>query len=247
MVVKNNRSKILFVDIEATNLDANFGYILCIGYKWAHEKDAKVISITDFKRHKQDCTDDREVLKAFSEIYNQADIVVWHYGERFDLPYIQTRLLMNKMPILPVAASVDTWRIARYKLKLNSNRLETLLKALECKYQKSPVDGKMWIRATAGDNKAIKYVVEHCYYDIMVLEEAYNKVKGLMCNHPLVGDAKKERCYTQKDECPSCAKKRLRVYGTTLTASNRYKRLKCMECGRTVKGEVINTFLEADT
>lgn len=235
-----NKTKILFVDIEATNLDANFGYVLCIGYKWAHEKDAKVISITDFKRHKTDCTDDRELLKEFSKIYEQADIVVWHYGERFDLPYLQTRLLMNKLPILPVTSSVDTWRIAKYKMKLNSNRLETLLKALECKYQKSPVDGKMWIRATAGDKKAIKYVVEHCYFDIMVLEEAYNKIKGLMSNHPLVGSEKQEKSYSTKDDCPNCGESKFIVYGSTLTATKRYQRLKCLNCGRTVKGKVYN-------
>ncbi len=234
MINKKQEAKILFCDIEATNLDANFGYILCIGYKWAHEKKAKVISITDFSNHKKDCTSDVEVLKAFRPIYEAADIVVWHYGERFDLPYIQTRMLMNGMKVMPEASSVDTWKIAKYKLKLNSNRLDTVLKALECKYHKSPVDGKMWIRATAGDPKAIKYVVDHCYYDIMVLEEVYNKIKGLCPTHP-----KTTRVEDEIDRICGVCGKQMQKAGIRRCVTKCYIRLYCHGCGHWQKGALI--------
>ena len=59
-------AKILFFDGEMSNLAGNFGYLICIGYKWAHEKKAHVISITDFPLHKKDCTNDKEILKALT-------------------------------------------------------------------------------------------------------------------------------------------------------------------------------------
>lgn len=237
---QNEKSKILFYDLECSSLDANFGYIICIGYKWNYEKKAHVMSISDFPLFKKDPTNDSQLLEGFRKVWDQADITIGHYSSKFDLPFLQTRYLMNGLQILPESSSVDTWRIAKYKLKLNSNRLETILQALNCKYHKTPVNGKYWVKAIAGNRDAIKYIVDHCYSDVMVLEEVYEKIKGLLTNHPLVGKPKEFKQYTVSDECPTCGKKEFRVYGTSLTATKRFQRLKCFGCGRVVKGKVYN-------
>lgn len=231
----NENKKILFIDIEATNLDADMGQVLCIGYKFANEKDVHVIHIAQYSNFKKDTTNDRELLKAFEKTYEKADIIVHHYGERFDVPYLNTRRLINKMLPMPTVASIDTWKIAKYKMKLHSNRLASLIEALECPIKKTPIEGKHWRRASAGYEDSLKYVVEHCKYDILSLEWVYNKIKGLMTNHPLITEL-----YKPGDACPVCGKnKGMYKNGTRITQLRTYQRLYCKNCGHTVKGEII--------
>jgi len=225
---ERDRAKILFYDIEATNLSANFGYVICIGYKWQHEKKAHIISLTDFPRFKKDVTDDSEVLKAFSKVFNEADIAIHHYGDRFDLPYLQTRLLIHRLPLLSEPATIDTWRTLKYRLKLTSNRLATAIATFATKTQKTPLTGPIWVKAAAGDKKSIEYVKEHCDADVYALEEVYERIKGLIRNHPTTASI--------HGYCPVCDGAVLKSKGLKRTAKSVYQRLRCPKCGHTEKG-----------
>ncbi len=226
--MQKNKTKVLYVDIEATNLSANFGYILCIGYKWGHKKKAEVVSISDFKRFKLDVTNDIEVLKKFEKVYDKADVVIFHYGDRYDLPYIQARRLIQGLRILPTTSTIDTWKIIKYKLALSNNKLDTLIKTLGTPTQKTPLTGPIWVKAAAGHKPSIKYIKKHCLADVYALEEAYLKIRGLMTNHPKVGNL---------GNCPICDSPRVKSHGIRLTAQNRYRRRRCLHCGFTYKGE----------
>lgn len=221
---------ILFLDIEASNLSASMGYVLAIGYKWAHEKSAKVMTLAQHPGRKT--TDDRALLKAFEPIFKKADIVVHHFGQYYDIPFLQTRRLMHGLRPLPVVTQVDTWRIAKKRLKFHSNRLAAILKALGCPYQKTDLDGNMWIDASAGDRKALKYIAHHCKMDVLVLEWVYNKTKSVWDQHPGV--------YTGGARCKVCGKGKMLSNGVRATIKKIYRRLSCNKCGFTDKGAIIN-------
>lgn len=220
--------KILFLDIEATNLSASMGYILAIGYKWAHEKKAKVLSLADYRGKK--VTDDRKLLEAFEPIFKEADIVVHHFGQYYDIPFLQTRRLIHKMKPLPVAQQVDTWRIAKKRLKFHSNRLDAILKSLGCPYEKTPLNGNIWVDASAGDRNALKYIVKHCYWDVMVLEWVYNHIKAVWDQHPAIYG---------KEKCNGCGGREFTSQGIRPTIKLTYRRLSCKKCGMTRKGAIV--------
>lgn len=221
---------ILFLDIEASNLSASMGYVLAIGYKWAHEKKAKVLTLAQYPGKKK--TDDTELLKAFEPIFLKADVVVHHFGQYYDIPFLQTRRIIHKMNPLPVVSQVDTWRIAKKRLKFHSNRLDAILKALGCPYQKTALDGNIWIDASAGDRKALKYVAEHCYWDVMVLEWVYNRLKSVWDQHPTVYSA-------ANNPCKVCGKGKMLSNGLRPGSKKVYRRLSCSKCGFTDKGVII--------
>lgn len=223
-----NKPKVLYIDIEASNLAASMGYILAIGYKWAHEKYPRVMSLADYPGKKS--TDDENLLKAFEPIYQQADLVVHHFGDYYDIPFLQTRRLIHNMKPLPKVSTVDTWRIAKKRLKFHSNRLDAILKALGCPYAKTPLDGNIWIDASAGDRNALKYVVQHCKMDILVLEWVYNHIKSVWDNHPAIYG---------KEQCKSCGGKEFRSEGIRPTSERIYRRLVCKNCGATKKGALV--------
>lgn len=230
--METKKARVLTFDIEASNLAANFGYILAIGYKWLDEPTTTVLSIVDSSTFKKDPTNDLEILEKFRKVWEQADIVIAHYGKKFDVPYLNTRLALHGREILPVTPLIDTWAVAKYKMRLNSNRLDTLLTALNCPTKKTPLDGPTWVKASAGDKKSIAYVVQHCKNDVIALEYCYKKIRGLINDHPkLTND--------RPDSCNVCGDNKFRSLGVRRTATSVYRRFICTKCGNTIKGSKV--------
>lgn len=219
-------SRVLIFDIESSNLAANFGYVLCISYKWLGERVVHTIAIDQFDRFRTDPTNDKDVVKEFKKIYEQADLVVAHYGAKFDRTFINTRLLVHGLTGLPRTKLFDTWRIAKDHLRLNSNRLATLISALGIRYKKTELDGPIWIKAMAGNRSALRYVVEHCVMDVLALEQVYIKLS------PLVLEQTNPMFH-------ACDKKFLVKYGTRICDKKLYQRYWCKKCGGWIKGEII--------
>lgn len=218
---RNPEPRILLFDLESTNLNANFGFILCICYKWLGEKRVHTISIDQFDRYETDRTNDREVVRAFARVFEEADIVVGHYSTKFDAPYISARLLYHGYKPLPPTRHIDTWRISKDRLRLNSNRLASIGEFFSLQ-DKTSVSGPHWIKAMAGHKASLQYVKEHCRIDVDVLEQAYLKLRALMPNHPngnLVRGLRKA--------CPICGSKKLTRRGWLLSYTSRKPRFVC--------------------
>ena len=235
-----NNKRILFLDIEASNLAASIGFLLAIGYKWAGERETHVLRIDETEEFQVKKTDDTGLLKAFEPIYNQAEVIVYHFGDFYDLPFIQTRRLIKRMKPLPEVSSVDTWKICRKKLKFHNNRLDTILQALGCPIKKTAVMGEKWVDAMSGDSKGLDYIVDHCNKDVRVLEWVYNKIKAVWPHHPNMSS---HSLSPREKTCPICAKPSGRHNGTRRTIKKLYQRLVCSNCGHSWKGGEIKEII----
>jgi uncharacterized protein YprB with RNaseH-like and TPR domain len=224
-MAKVNEPRVLLLDIEATNLNANFGFMLCIGYKFMHEKKVHVLDIAEYAV-KGDPTNDRELARAFAKVYATADMSVGWYSSKFDVPYINSRLLHHRLPKLAPIRHKDGWRIARQHLKLNSNRLASVCAFLGIG-EKTPLSGPIWIKAQAGDRKALRYIIKHCRVDVLVLEEAYKRLRELDTTHPNLALSLRDGVR----RCPTCAGTRLKSKGYTASATQIYQRFLCRDCG----------------
>jgi uncharacterized protein YprB with RNaseH-like and TPR domain len=218
--------KVLIWDIESTNLNATFGTILCIGYKFLGDDRVHVPTILDYA--KNGMTDDRGLVERFAKIYEHADYTVAHYGLRFDLPMVRTKLLKYGLPPLSPKPLVDTWRVARRELKLHSNRLAVLSEFLGVEHSKTPIVFDDWLKAALGDKKALKSVVHHCKLDVLVLEEVFLKLRPLAREEPV------RRLFVDEAEmsCISCGGGNLHQRGYAVSKTRRYMRYQCQECGK---------------
>lgn len=236
--MEKKKARVLLFDIEASHLKANMGFVFCIGYKWLDEKKVHLISIRDFPGHyKKDRCSDRRVLQEFAKIYAQADVVVSWFGSLFDVPYINTRNMLKKLPPLPEKAHIDGWRISRYRFCLTSNRLDTLTKIIPVKGAralKTEVDFEHWTRAMAGYREAIKYIEDHCIKDIWALQSVYKAIVPFASNLPNIGkflDPKRENC-------PACASTDTNKQGFKLTATGKKQQYQCQACGHWFQGKL---------
>lgn len=218
--------RILFWDIEATNLSAPFGTILCIGYKWLGEKKVYIPTIMDFSKDKR--LSDKGLVQHFAEIYNSADYTVGHYALRYDKPMISSKLIKYGLPPLRPIPLIDTWWVARRELKMHSNRLQAIAEYLDTKTSKTPITFDDWLQAAAGDKKAIKSVVSHCKADVLVLEEVFIKLRPLMKEEPARGLLVNSKVGT----CISCGSTHLQRRGWRVALSRRYRQLHCQDCGK---------------
>jgi uncharacterized protein YprB with RNaseH-like and TPR domain len=169
-----------FLDLECSNLDANWGIILsyCIKVKDSDKIYQGVINKSDVAKFHADQTDKRILTQLIKDLQN-FDRIVAHFGRRFDIPYMRTRALMMGLDF-PAFGSIkndDTWVFAKKKLKLNSNRLDTIEMALFGEAKKTRLMSKYWIGAARGDTDALKYIVDHNIQDVLTLERIWYKLR----------------------------------------------------------------------
>ncbi len=220
----DKKAKILIWDIEASNLSADFGLVLAFGYKWFESGDASVITISDFSRFKKDKTDDSVLVRKCYEILSSADMWVTYYGSRFDVPYMNSRLLYHNVGVLPPIPHLDLYFQAK-KLKLHNYRLGSVGEFLGLPIQKTPLSGPVWIRAIAGDRSSMEYIREHCHRDVLLLEEAYRRLRALTVRHP--------RVTLSLDPCRVCGGPVVRRgYALVVRGEKRRKiQVQCKVCG----------------
>lgn len=178
--------KILFYDIEVSfgifavwnpGYKINVSYdsmiqkpkIICISYKWNDSDEVHTVRWDSNQ-------DDKLLLQNFIPVLNEADVIVGHNGDKFDLPWIRTRALANNLKMLPKYPSVDTLKISRYKLRQPSNRLDAIADYFGLG-RKIKVGFDLWKEVVLDKSKkALDDMVTYCEQDVIVLEKVYNKL-----------------------------------------------------------------------
>lgn len=224
--------KVMLFDIETTNLAANFGYMLCAAWQVFGEKKIHHVSITDSPTFEKDPTNDKWVVNETAKALSDADVLVGWYSTRFDYPFIQSRLLFHGLKPMPPIPHVDGWKIARYKMRLNSNRLQSVTSFLGME-DKTPLNGRIWIRAMAGNKPAIRYVVKHCKQDVNVLGQVYELIRPLTTSHPNINVVNE-----QLNACPICGVQgKLQKRGFNIARVAKTQRYQCKSCGGWSRGK----------
>lgn len=227
-----HKLRIAFLDIECTNLRADYGYVICVCWKEYGKKKIHTASILNCPK-KGEPFNDINVLKAVQQCIDQYDCIVTWYGARFDIPYLNARMLYHGLePIDMNIPHIDLWKTARNHLKLSSNRLANVQNFLQLENEKTALKGAEWIKAQYGNKRAIGYVIDHCKADVLVLEQAYEKLRPLIRQHPNVN-----LVTSTLDACPTCGEEgRMKKNGIRYMKTGERQRYKCKACGASAVG-----------
>ena len=162
-----------FLDIETSNLKANFGIVLCwcilddegnLYEDWMTKKD--VISGDEDSRVVETCI---ETMLLF-------DRVVGHYSTYFDIPFLRTRALIHGLdfPKTGELYHTDTWKMARKSLCLHSNRQAVVAESLYGSTVKTRISHPDWRKAMLGNAESMAEVLDHCEADVEDLKKNYD-------------------------------------------------------------------------
>jgi len=124
---------------------------------------------------------DKELLEKLIPLLKKCDMIVTHYGSRFDIPMIRTRCAMQKIDFIKRTDNLrfcDTWQIAKFTGKYQRNTLDNIARTLQVKEHKTDVDYWHWKRLGFGDRDSIKYVLKHNYLDVTVTKRVWFKTES---------------------------------------------------------------------
>lgn len=215
-------------DYPGKTLRSTITSIICAGFKvYSSGEKTRVINAWDFPNWEINVNDDSFVCEEIYRVLHDADAVVTHNGVRFDWKYLQTRLLINNLPLLPKIPHIDTKALASKHLFSFNNRLGYLGEWM-VKDQKMSHEGwKLWVKVYKRNQKAMQTMSKYCAQDVDLLEKVFVKLKPLAYNIPnynLFVDP-------GKVQCPRCGSTRLWSKGFKYTATRYYRRYKCKDCG----------------
>lgn len=233
LVEPARKPRVYTFDLEATNLAANIGFIVCACVQDVDTKQLWTYRIDRTKEWKREKWNDKGVLVPLMAKLAEADVIVGHYAQRFDVPYIRTRALVHGLGDLAPVPLIDTWRVARNGLKLHSNRLQSLIDLLG-KKDKTTLKLPIWTKAATGDKKSIQYIVDHCIVDTEELSEVYLELRYLIKDHPNVALISPAH---DGNHCPVCHSTKLQRRGYRIARTRRSPRYQCQSCGHWSSGK----------
>lgn len=236
--IKQFTPRILMLDIETAPLSGymwslwkqNIGlnqiisewFMLCWSAKWIYSD--KVFS-GKLNQKELLTQNDRRICSDLWKLLDEAELVVAHNGDRFDIPKINTRFIINGLNRPSPYRTIDTLTVARKQFGFSSNRLDALAGYFGFEHKLS-TDFTLWDRCVKGDTEAMNYMSEYCDRDVLLLEEVYLKIRNWIPNHPNIG------LYFDATEhiCPNCGSTDLTEGKPYYTTVGRYQTLRC-KCG----------------
>lgn len=234
-----NAFRIAFIDIEtAPNLGYTWGkyeqtvlsyererYMLSFSVKWSDKKRVEVYGLPDYPNYKKNRADDSALCRALWDVLNNADLVVAHNGDRFDLRVANARFLVHGFPPPEPYKTADTLKIVKKYFSFNSNKLDDICKVLGIGSKIHTGGFQLWLDVMAGDEKAWKKMKDYNKHDVVLLEAVYNKLKAWHVSHPNIA--------IKMDglACPACGSKDIAKRGFAYTATTKTQRYNCNACG----------------
>lgn len=171
--------KVGHLDIESSQLNASFGFIV----SWAIKVDGEDTILGDRLqprdfRQKDKLQTDKRVVMSLTDALKKFDVVTTYFGDYFDIPFIRSRCLKHDRPFLEYGSlvHVDVWKIVKRAMKLHSHRLEAVASHLGVN-SKTKLDPDTWSRGVMGDMDAIEEIWVHNREDVITLEKVYHIMK----------------------------------------------------------------------
>lgn len=191
---------------------------ICAAWKWLDQVSVQSISTAT--------GNDFAIAKKLHSVMTEADIIVAHNADAFDIRHANTLFINHGLGPIPDTKSIDTLKVARKYFSFAGNDLDSLSKRFGGKGKSDKPD---WVKLTERDKKEIAKATKYCEDDVRELERVFIAIRPYIRKIPhlkIVGAPK---------ECPCCLSKRVVSRGTGFDGVRLYKRMKCQECGHEIK------------
>lgn len=240
--------RILFLDLETSpNLahvwglwNQNVGLnqlvssteVICFGARWHGQKRVIFKSVHHHGK--------KEMLKELHRLMDEADVLVGWNSASFDHKHIRREFLEAGMLPPSPAKDVDLMRVAKKQFRFPSNKLQYVAERLGVGSKVKHDGFDLWLACMAGDDKAWKKMREYQIQDVNLLIDMYDKFLPWIDSHPNIqayGDG-------YQDGCVACGSKSIHSHGYKVTNAGRYRRYRCQDCGKFMRGKTLVTRVE---
>jgi len=236
--------KILLLDIETSpNLSYVWGhyeqnviahelewYMLSWSVRWLHDEPV-TRCLADYKDYVAGSDDDKSLVQELWGFLDDANVVVWQNGDKFDYRKINTRFLRHGIRPPRPYRTVDTLKIARKHFAMNSNKLDDLGKYLGVGHKLEHKGFELWKGCILGDPDSWETMKAYNEQDVELLQRVYLKLLPWVFNHPNVSTLK-----GLIDACRNCGASDVVHEGFILTATGKRPQYRCTYCDTWMQG-----------
>jgi hypothetical protein len=209
-------------------------YMLSWSWKWLDDPKVECRALCDYDNYTLDLTDDQHLVQDLWERFDEADIIVAHNGDAFDIKRSNARFITHSLPPPRPYKTVDTLKVARKHFKFESNKLGDLGQHLDLGTKAANMGFKTWKGCMEGDPQAWKTMKKYNAQDTLLLEQVYLKLRPWATTHPdlnVFGDGELK--------CPTCQSGHIQKRGFSIARTRKYQRLHCQGCGHWFAGELL--------
>jgi len=128
--------------------------------------------------------DDKRIVKSLRDMLDEADIVVAHNGDKFDIRKIQTRFLFHNMPFPSAYESFDTLKVCRREFGITYNKLDYVCSFLGLKGKMSTGGQELWNSCRLGNVQSLLKMSRYCDNDVRILESLFKRLIPYIRTNP---------------------------------------------------------------
>lgn len=206
-------------------------HLLSFAYKVLGENKVHYCGLNEMPGYRPGGYDDTKLAKELWKVLDEADIVIAHNGDQFDVKMSNVRFLAAGLTPPRPYRTIDTKKIAKKEFRFTSNSLDDLAKHFGFE-GKTPHTGKqLWFDCMDGDPKAWSLMKKYNIQDVALLERVYLYMRPWATSHPNMG------AYEEIDSCRNCASKRLQKRGVRVTQTGKIQTYHCQDCGAYSQGK----------
>lgn len=215
------------INLSQSNIVDEGGWILCASFKWLGSDEQTTLHLTPEEIYNRD--DSRIVAELYTQLEN-ASATIAHNNKKFDSKVLQTRALVNGFGALPTVKIIDTLQMAKAKLKLPSNKLDSIGEYFGLGRKIETEGITLWKKVQDGDMNAMVRMVKYCEQDVVLLEAVYNQLRCL--GNTGSGYNAALQYNDGQVHCPTCSSTDLVPTGRVVNTSvSSFYEVECLECG----------------
>jgi hypothetical protein len=214
----------------------NDWYMLSYSWKWLFDSKVSGSVLTPTEAINRD---DSRICREVWKFLDQCDVVIGHNINRFDIPKVQTRFIVNKLAPPSPFRTIDTLTIAQQNFRFASNKLDYIGDLL-LHDRKIHTEYQLWLDCMKGVPEALSRMLTYNKKDVLLEEEAYVFLRPWIKSHPNMA------IYQESIEpsCPTCGSTNIDECGYYSTSVNRYLAFRCKDCGAICRSRKVDTPLK---
>lgn len=198
--------------------------VLCYSAKWLFDTKVmgRVVTPEEAVAH-----EDKSILGEIWNLMNEANLVITHNGDNFDIKKLNSRFFLHGLPKPMYSKSIDTKKIAVDNFSFTYNKLDWIAQILGIG-RKIETEFEWWKECEAGNQKYLDMMLKYNKWDVQLEEEVYLKLRPWMPSHPNMA------LYSVHQDvavCPTCGSVDIHWSGTYQTPLGLYKAFRCQDCG----------------
>lgn len=205
-------------------------FMLAWSAKWLYSPDIYGEVLTPEEVRSED---DSRITLALYALVNKADIIIAHNGKHADIPWMNSRFILNNLEPPKPFIVIDTLEIARKQFGFSSNKLDALAGYFHIDH-KLHTDFQLWKNCMEGRQQHLDYMLEYNKKDVQILEEVYLKMAPWIKGGPNMNVL----LNSEYPVCANCGSPAIELIPNQYyyTSVGKYNLYRCKDCGAISRG-----------